>query len=471
MSLEFELLGRINTSGRKQARVEEYVKQEVTKFQIEDQKSQKEIEKNEEKKERQNSQKKRLKKSRRSLSRKRILKTKNLTDQFKKSPKKLSYKTKAINLSNSSLCNSEKLKISKSLKKQTSLVLKDLKQIRKAYGNSNTKGIQAIIEKQLIVANQAMASRKAKLRKSSKFVSSSKKSTEPCSSKEGIQDPKDKSKDKHKVSSRLVLKYFNNPCKYYMKDLLIGLKGIQKKNSPLFYEHFLQNAKSQVFINTLLPPESEVDLMAKKIYLPPLSSMKKKTLILDLDETLIHSMYNTKNPSDLKLPIHLNKDKLLEVGVNIRPNSQKFLAEISKFYEVVIFTASHQCYANGILNILDPHNKFITYRVFRDHCVKTKEGILVKDLRIFDNRNLKDILLVDNANFSYGYQPYNGVPILPFFDDKKDVELLKLLEFLKEIRNEFDFREVIKLVFKPDLFQKFAMRPDILSRQLLNFFK
>jgi CTD small phosphatase-like protein 2 len=64
---------------------------------------------------------------------------------------------------------------------------------------------------------------------------------------------------------------------------------------------------------------------------------------------------------------------------------------MSEEYEIIIFTASHSCYANVVLNILDPKNEFITYRLFREHCVQTKEGIYIKDLRIIANRDLENI--------------------------------------------------------------------------------
>lgn len=100
----------------------------------------------------------------------------------------------------------------------------------------------------------------------------------------------------------------------------------------------------------------------------------------------------------------------------------------------MIFTASHSCYANEVLNVLDPENKYISYRLYRESCIKTEDGIFIKDLRVFGNRQLKDILLVDNAFYSYGFQITNGVPVLPFFNNKQDTELKSLEEFLLSIR-------------------------------------
>ena len=267
------------------------------------------------------------------------------------------------------------------------------------------------------------------------------------------------------------------PCEYYMKDLIDAARGVKLQLTFPFYDHFLYNAKSQLFIDkskdgiTKGTHINDVAFQAKKIYLPPLKHKNMKTLILDLDETLIHCNESSNIPSDIKLPIPVDNDSMMEVGINFRPHAHQFLEEMSKEFELVIFTASHPCYANRILDILDPNNQYISYRVFRDHCLNTENGILIKDLRIFANRNLNNILLVDNALYSYALQPYNGVPILPFYDDKKDTELLKLMRFLREIKNEENFRNVIKTTFKVDLIRKFASRPDILSRKLKNVFK
>ena len=53
-----------------------------------------------------------------------------------------------------------------------------------------------------------------------------------------------------------------------------------------------------------------------------------------------------------------------------------------------------------------------------------KEQTHVKDIRII-NRNLSDIVLVDNAAYSYAFQLDNGIPILPFYYGA-DYELIAL---------------------------------------------
>ena len=63
--------------------------------------------------------------------------------------------------------------------------------------------------------------------------------------------------------------------------------------------------------------------------------------------------------------------------------------------------------------------------------METEEGVFIKDLRIIKNRSLKDLVIVDNAVYSFGFQLDNGVPILPFYDDKLDEEMLHLIYYLK----------------------------------------
>lgn len=47
--------------------------------------------------------------------------------------------------------------------------------------------------------------------------------------------------------------------------------------------------------------------------------------------------------------------------------------------------------------------KLFDFRLYRDHCIKTPEGIYIKDLRILKNVNLANVIIVDNAVYSFGY--------------------------------------------------------------------
>ena len=205
-------------------------------------------------------------------------------------------------------------------------------------------------------------------------------------------------------------------------------EGIDIKKDR-FFNHFYHCLQSIAFISTVdqLP---EDEFLEKKVYLPPKKDKTKKTLILDLDETLVHCSDDLSKPSDFQTPIKFTGGEVITFGVTIRPYAVEFLKLMSEFYEVVIFTASHACYANIILNYLDPNNDYITYRLFRDSCIETEEGIFIKDLRMFGNRDFSELMIVDNACYSYGFQVSNGIPIVPYFTGKDDYELLELSSLL-----------------------------------------
>lgn len=74
-------------------------------------------------------------------------------------------------------------------------------------------------------------------------------------------------------------------------------------------------------------------------------------------------------PSDCILPIKFPNGENVEAGINIRPFCQEVLEELSKHYEIIVFTASHSCYASTVLDYLEKDNKFISYRLFRENCV------------------------------------------------------------------------------------------------------
>jgi len=127
-----------------------------------------------------------------------------------------------------------------------------------------------------------------------------------------------------------------------------------------------------------------------------------------------------------------------------------FLRALKKHFEVISFTASVQEYADNILKYIDPKDEFFDHRFYRQSCVVTPDNIFMKDLRVLGNRDLKNLVLVDNSPYSFGPQLGNGIPIVPFFNNKKDRELLDLQDYLcsKEMVECKDVREVNKKVYK-----------------------
>ena len=171
----------------------------------------------------------------------------------------------------------------------------------------------------------------------------------------------------------------------------------------------------------------------------------KKTLILDLDETLVHSAFTPfRRKSDITLNINIEGENRT-LYVLKRPYVDKFLTELSEVYEILIFTASISQYANPLLDELDK-SKCIKNRYFREHCTFTN-GIYIKDLKIFD-RKINNMIIIDNNPISYDNNIENGIPILSWYDNINDNELLKLLPILKYMSNSNvnDVRNIINQI-------------------------
>lgn len=184
-----------------------------------------------------------------------------------------------------------------------------------------------------------------------------------------------------------------------------------------------------------------------------------KTLVLDLDETLVHSSTTHIHKYDFRFAVTTRSQtpQSLEVFVRVRPFIKEFLRFASKYYEVVVFTASLRevkkadQYANPLLDRLDA-NRFIDYRLFREHCTLV-DGSYTKDLSLL-GRDLKDVILMDvdaidkNSTLSFKINPENGLLVRSFFSDSRDKELIRLMPlliFLAEVRlfkQVYDVREV-----------------------------
>ena len=199
------------------------------------------------------------------------------------------------------------------------------------------------------------------------------------------------------------------------------------------------------------PPMDE--LQDKMVTFGPPSRLK--LLVLDMDETLIHARFLT-HPSQEKSDdgnffvtlASENAEHNVKVSVKTRPFLDNCLEHLAKFYEIAVFTAGEQAYADAILDYLDEERQIIKHRLYRQHCVKVGDGIYVKDLRIISDRNIQDIILVDNSIVSFAFNIDNGVPISAFTRQENDEELLYMVSYLEEIYSFPDVREQISKTFK-----------------------
>ncbi|GFH22942.1 FCP1 homology domain-containing protein, partial [Haematococcus lacustris] len=200
-----------------------------------------------------------------------------------------------------------------------------------------------------------------------------------------------------------------------------------------------------LFIKSL-PPLEQVVPKQRQVILPKKPRhCKQKTLVLDLDETLVHSSLEAVSSSDFTFPVHFNNQEHV-IHVKQRPHLHTFMNRVAELFEVVVFTASQKIYAEKLLNIIDPTRKLIKHRIFRDSCV-IWDGNYVKDLTVL-GRDLRSTLIVDNSPQAFGFQVDNGVPIESWYDDEADEELLKMLPFLEGLVDAEDVRLPIQRKFR-----------------------
>ncbi len=156
---------------------------------------------------------------------------------------------------------------------------------------------------------------------------------------------------------------------------------------------------------------NEVNQTAKLVkpnLLPSKIASMTYTLVLDLDETLIHYDHV------------LNQFK-------IRPFCRPFLLKMSSIFELVIFTAAQKDYADFIIDQLDPLKEMIQFRLYRQHCEFKKDGNCVKDLAKL-GRSLQKTIIVDNLKENFERQPRNGIWISTWESDPFDTDLNTLGE-------------------------------------------
>ena len=157
---------------------------------------------------------------------------------------------------------------------------------------------------------------------------------------------------------------------------------------------------------------------------------------------------------------NLPSNKKGKIGINIRPNWKNALNIIKEKYIIIVFTASHKTYADAVLDFMDPGRSFFPYRLYRNNCTFVKidgKEIYIKDLSLFKNISLKNIIIIDNSVVSFTYNLNNGMPILPYYDSIKDNELICLAYYLNGIFEYEDLREANKKFVKLEYYKKKAI--------------
>ena len=222
--------------------------------------------------------------------------------------------------------------------------------------------------------------------------------------------------------------------------------NIKIQNLKIMHSKTLSNNLYN-YNNNYLNPITNINILKNnfkinsKEKIPFLKNKKDKkkifTLVLDLDETLI-SFHRDENGIGIIKP---------------RPYLFQFLKEMSKIYELIIFTAATKEYADPILDLIDKNKIFFDKRLYRQHTI-IKDNFVVKDLSKL-GRDLSKIIILDNLPQNYELQKENGIFIRNFYGDDNDDALKELIPILTNITKNpnNDIREELKKM-KEEIFTK-----------------
>ena len=218
----------------------------------------------------------------------------------------------------------------------------------------------------------------------------------------------------------------DNFYKYYVDS---------SQNSNGNYDVYITNALKLI---ALFPKKNfinEIHEISKKISFPK-NKIHKQTILLDLDETLIHVDFENKykNYDAILYFDNINEngeiEKNIQINLIFRPGLFQFLDYINNYFEVFIYTASYKNYADTIIDYIEKDKKYFSLRLYRENCIYLKPGIYIKDLRIINERELKNMIIIDNSLFSFANQLDNGILVTSFFNDLNDNFLLNLINYL-----------------------------------------
>ncbi|KAL0966565.1 hypothetical protein UPYG_G00296850 [Umbra pygmaea] len=236
-------------------------------------------------------------------------------------------------------------------------------------------------------------------------------------------------------------------------------RGIFSNFFCCFRNYNVEPPASNSTTTTSLPPPPEengtppkcdqVEVIPIDIPSPPakyllpemnISDYGKKCVVIDLDETLVHSSFKPISNADFIVPVEID-GTVHQVYVLKRPHVDEFLQKMGELFECVLFTASLAKYADPVADLLDQWGVFRA-RLFRESCVFHR-GNYVKDLSRL-GRELNNVIIVDNSPASYIFHPENAVPVQSWFDDMSDTELLDLLPFFEGLSREEEVYGVLQ---------------------------
>ena len=212
-----------------------------------------------------------------------------------------------------------------------------------------------------------------------------------------------------------------------INDTILYCFNHKQKNSFYLLEQKITGNRNRSFCRLNQISKNDLNKTISTPSTPFIRCAMKKDfcLVLDIDETIVHSM---------NLPFG---NYFL-----LRPGVINFLDELSKLYEIIIFTCSPKIYADGILNKIDIDNNYISHRLYKDHVIFEK-GKSVKKLNMI-GRELNKIIFVDNMKSNAKYNLQNLCHVSTWIYDINDEEIINLKVKLKNIATNNKFKDDIR---------------------------
>ena len=232
---------------------------------------------------------------------------------------------------------------------------------------------------------------------------------------------------------------------FYLTNSLLHRKILQENQQIESQASLLLNTFSQINSRVTLTNKNDIYLHKKTSH----SSASDNSTQNDSEEK--NKIFLIRKINDKLSEAKKEKSKLYHRGSKNRGVSKNggkwqvlimIIKEMSKYYEVVIFTSADEEYANLILDEIDKH-KSICHRLYRKH-ISYLNGMILKDLSRL-GRDLKKTIIVDNNKDNFKLQPDNGIKIKDFIGDMKDRELSRELIRIAMKKKE-DIREDIKSI-------------------------
>ena len=246
------------------------------------------------------------------------------------------------------------------------------------------------------------------------------------------------------------LRYINNNNNNKEKEELISKK--QLIISSFFIESYqLLNNYSifdleNFFYSFLDKKNIKIYELNNQLILPKIDSKKYKyTLVLDLDETLVHCDKNSSNKFILKL----------------RPGLIDFLQKMKKIFELILFSFGTTNYVESIIKVIEKNEKFFEYILDRNHGIYDN-GDCIKNLNVL-NRDLKNVIMIDDTSNYFKLHKDNGICVKPFFGDAQNDNntLLVLGNILEKIFYDANISGDIRISLKK--YKKFMELSNIIN--------